>query len=61
MMSANFVNTQIREWITILSPIKWTGSVFNHDEFWEWVRNLSKTNIVYVSEYFAQEDFKCIW
>ncbi len=34
---------------------------FNHDEFWEWVRNISKNNIVYVSEYNAPEDFSCIW
>lgn len=31
---------------------------FNHKEFWEWVREKSKTNGVYVSEYKAPEDFK---
>ena len=34
---------------------------FNHDEFWQWVREQSKNNIVIVSEQQAPEDFKCIW
>lgn len=34
---------------------------FNYDEFWEWVREQSKSNIVIVSEHTAPDDFKCIW
>jgi DNA adenine methylase len=35
---------------------------FNHLEFWEWCRNKSKEgHIVFVSEYNAPADFKCIW
>ena len=34
---------------------------FNHNEFWQWVRKLSKEHDVYVSEYKAPEDFDCIW
>jgi DNA adenine methylase len=34
---------------------------FNHDEFWDWVRETSKNNIVIVSECQAPDDFKCIW
>jgi DNA adenine methylase len=34
---------------------------FNHEFFWEWVRKMSKTNIVLVSEYSAPDDFKVIW
>jgi DNA adenine methylase len=34
---------------------------FCHTEFWEWVRIVSKTNKVYVSEYNAPDDFICIW
>lgn len=34
---------------------------FNHDEFWNWVRLISKDNFVFVSEYVAPEDFECIW
>lgn len=34
---------------------------FNHKEFWEYIRNLSKTNKVFVSEYTAPSDFKVIY
>ncbi len=35
---------------------------FDHDEFWEWVRKMSKVGFkVFVSEYEAPDDFKCIW
>ena len=34
---------------------------FNHDEFWEWCRKLSKKNIVLISEQNAPQDFECIW
>lgn len=34
----------------------------NHGQFWNWCRELvSKGHRVYVSEYNAPEDFKCIW
>jgi DNA adenine methylase len=33
---------------------------FNHLEFWDWVRDKSKTHKVYVSEYKAPVDFKAI-
>ena len=34
---------------------------FNHAEFWQWVREQSKHNIVLVSEETAPEDFVSIW
>ena len=34
---------------------------FNHDEFWDWVRDMSEHNIVIVSELDAPDDFECIW
>jgi len=35
---------------------------FNHDKFWEWCRQQSKSgHQVFISEYNAPEDFKCIW
>ena len=34
---------------------------FNHDEFWDWVREMSKNNVVIVSEFNAPNDFKCIY
>jgi len=35
---------------------------FNHKDFWQWCRNKSdEGHIVYVSEYNAPDDFKCVW
>lgn len=34
---------------------------FDHERFWEHVRELSKTNTVIVSEFEAPEDFETIW
>lgn len=37
-------------------------SLFNHDEFWDWVRFMTnKGHYVYVSEYSAPSDMTCIW
>ena len=36
--------------------------VFNHVEFWDWVRKMSKDGYnIFVSEYNAPEDFKVVW
>ena len=34
---------------------------FDSDRFWSWVRDISKTNPVYVSEYSAPEDFQPVF
>jgi DNA adenine methylase len=34
---------------------------FNHEEFWNWCRNLSENNFVVISEYQGPEDFSVIW
>lgn len=34
---------------------------FDYKEFWNWIRAMSKNNIVLVSEYNAPDDFKCIF
>ena len=34
---------------------------FNYEEFWNWVRNISKTCYVLVSEINAPDDFMCVW
>ena len=34
---------------------------FDHDRFWQWVRKVSATNPVFVSEYTAPDDFEVIW
>ena len=37
-------------------------SDFNNDAFWEWAREASKkVKKLYISEYDAPSDFKCIW
>ena len=37
-------------------------SDFDHEKFWQWEREMSKAgHYVYVSEYTAPDDFKCIW
>lgn len=36
------------------------GAEFDHDEFWERIREWSINNLVFVSEYRAPRDFKCI-
>lgn len=42
---------------------KYKGSNdFNHKEFWQWCRDMTKIgHKVFVSEYNAPNDFKCIW
>lgn len=40
---------------------KYSTENFNHQEYWDWVRHISKNNIVLCSEYNAPDDFKCIW
>ena len=38
------------------------GKTFNHVDFWEWARVKTKQgHQVYVSEYNAPDDFKCVW
>lgn len=34
---------------------------FDYIEFWQWCRDMSKDNIVIVSEQQAPEDFECVW
>lgn len=33
---------------------------FNHKQFWQWARETSKINAVYISEYTAPKDFKVV-
>ena len=40
---------------------KYKTNMFPHSDFWDWVREMSKDNIVLVSEYNAPKDFECIW
>lgn len=40
---------------------EYKDSGFNHSLFWKWVREISEDNRVFVSEYNAPEDFRCVW
>ena len=41
---------------------KYKTGDFNHDTFWQWVRDMNgKGHEVYTSEYTAPDDFICIW
>jgi DNA adenine methylase len=37
------------------------GASFDRDLFWEWCREISKNNQVYISEYTAPDDFNLLW
>ena len=38
-----------------------TRRSFDHEEFWDWCRDMAMNNIVFVSEYKAPRDFICLW
>ena len=40
---------------------KYSTKEFPYDEFYDWCREMSKDNVVLISEYNMPEDFKCIW
>lgn len=37
------------------------GKTMNYEDYWNWVREMSKDNIVLCSEYNAPSDFRCIY
>lgn len=40
---------------------KYSTKSFNHEVFWNWCRKMSEHNKVFISEYNAPNDFKCVW
>lgn len=40
---------------------KYKTAPFKYDEFWQWCRDISEDNIVFVSSYEAPDDFDCLW
>ena len=53
-------------WVIYCDPpyqdtTKYSDIKFEYDVFWQWVRDTSKNNFVFVSEYNAHADFECIW
>lgn len=73
LKDAKFFNKSYSEFLGIENAViyldppykKTTGYTneveFNHDEFWNWVRENSKNNLVFISEISAPKDFVSIW
>lgn len=40
---------------------KYKTETFPYEEFYDWCREMSKNNIVLISEYWMPNDFECIW
>lgn len=43
------------------SSTKYATDDFPYERFYDWTREMSKDNIVLVSEYWMPDDFECIW
>lgn len=43
------------------STTSYKTGTFDHDKFWQWCREMSVKNSVYISEYNAPKDFECVW
>ena len=46
---------------TYRDTTKYNTDDFPYEEFYDWCREMSKDNIVLISEYNMPDDFKCIW
>lgn len=62
----DFNKDKIRNCVIYCDPpykdtTKYKHGEFDYETFWNWVRELSKYNYIFVSEYNAPEDFECIW
>lgn len=60
------INKNISQYVIYCDPpyrntVKYATNDFPYDEFYQWCRDLSKNNIVLISEYSMPSDFKCIW
>ena len=59
--------TKLTEYILFIDALLEAKIIFarfdwiRHDSFRQWVRDTSKNNFVFVSEYNAPKDFKCVW
>ena len=60
------INSNINNFVIYCDPpykgtLKYTTN-FNYEEFYEWCKEMSKNNIVLISEYsMPEDDFECIW
>lgn len=42
------------------APKRFYGVDFDHDQFWDWCREMSKRHTVWISEEYAPVDFECV-
>lgn len=61
----DYFDLEIRLESTVYCDIPYKGTTqykdkFDYDRFWNWARNVSRTNHVFISEYSAPDDFKCV-
>jgi len=67
LINESYLDLQIPENSLIYCDPPYEGTTkyknsFNHTEFWDWCRKKAKEgHIIYVSEYNAPNDFKCVW
>jgi DNA adenine methylase len=67
LVNESYIDLQIPENSLIYCDPPYEGTTkykdsFNHTEFWDWCRQKAKEgHIVFVSEYNAPNDFKCVW
>ena len=59
------INKNIKDFVIYCDPpykgtLKYTTD-FDYDEFYKWCKEMSKNNIVLISEYWMPEEFECIW
>ena len=59
------VNKNIKDFVIYCDPpykgtLKYTTD-FDYDKFYKWCKEMSKNNIVLISEYWMPEEFECIW
>ena len=59
------INKNIKDFVIYCDPpykgtLKYTTD-FDYDEFYKWCKEMSRNNIVLISEYWMPEEFECIW
>lgn len=60
-INRNIKNYVIYEDIPYKNTTKYATEEFPYEEFYNWCREMSKNNIVLISEYWMPDDFECIW
>ena len=59
------INKNIKDFVIYCDPpykgtLKYTTN-FDYNKFYKWCKEMSKNNIVLISEYWMPEEFECIW